>query len=52
MLRCWAEHRMARYKVPSRIVVVDEIPKNAMGKINKKALKSLFFDGEEKKLAP
>lgn len=41
-LRCWAEHRMARYKVPSRIVVVDEIPKNAMGKINKKSLKSLF----------
>jgi malonyl-CoA/methylmalonyl-CoA synthetase len=41
-LRCWAEHRMARYKVPSRIVVLDEIPKNAMGKINKKSLKSLF----------
>ena len=35
-LRCWAEHRMARYKVPSRIVVVDVIPKNAMGKINKR----------------
>mmetsp|Transcript_14179 Transcript_14179/g.29828 ORF Transcript_14179/g.29828 Transcript_14179/m.29828 type:complete len:699 (-) Transcript_14179:261-2357(-) len=48
MLRCWAEHRMARYKVPSRIVIVDEIPKNAMGKINKKSLKSLF----EEKLAP
>ena len=48
-LRCWAEHRMARYKVPSRIIVVDEIPKNAMGKINKKALKPLF---EEAKLAP
>jgi malonyl-CoA/methylmalonyl-CoA synthetase len=47
-LRCWAEHRMARYKVPSRIVVVDEIPKNAMGKINKKSLKSLF----EENLAP
>lgn len=41
-LRCWAEHRMARYKVPSRIVILDEIPKNAMGKINKKSLKSLF----------
>jgi len=49
MLRCWAEHRMARYKVPSRIVVVEEIPKNAMGKINKKELKSLF---DEKKLTP
>ena len=48
-LRCWAEHRMARYKVPSRIVVVDEIPKNAMGKINKKGLKYLF---EEENLAP
>ena len=48
-LRCWAEHRMARYKVPSRIVIVDEIPKNAMGKINKKSLRSLF---EEKNMAP
>lgn len=41
-LRCWAEHRMARYKIPSRIVVVKEIPKNAMGKINKKSLKKLL----------
>ena len=44
----WIGHIMARYKVPSRIVIVDEFPKNAMGKINKKALKSLF---EEEPLA-
>eukprot|EP01083_Nonionella_stella_P004413 12756_1 len=52
MLRCWAEHRMARYKVPSRIIVVDEIPKNAMGKINKKRLKSLFEEEKKNDLAP
>ena len=41
-LRRWSEHRMARYKIPSRIVVVDEIPKNVMGKINKKSLGCFF----------
>jgi fatty-acyl-CoA synthase len=30
--------RLARYKLPSRVVVLDEIPKTAIGKIDKKLL--------------
>ena len=40
-LRIWCEDRMARHKIPSRLLVVDEIPKNAMGKVNKKTLVKL-----------
>lgn len=42
VLRDWCEDRMARYKVPSRLVIVDSIPKNAMGKVNKRSLVELF----------
>jgi malonyl-CoA/methylmalonyl-CoA synthetase len=41
-LRTWCEDRMARCKIPSRVLLVDEIPKNAMGKMNKKTLVKLF----------
>ena len=41
-LRAWARDRLAPYKVPSRLVVVSELPRNAMGKVTKSAVKSLF----------
>lgn len=41
-LRQWAAPRMASYKVPSRLLLVDAIPKNAMGKVNKKELVTMF----------
>ena len=42
-LQAYAKQRMAHYKVPTVLRVLDEIPRNAMGKINKKALvKELF----------
>jgi malonyl-CoA/methylmalonyl-CoA synthetase len=34
--------RLARYKIPKRIIVVDELPRNAMGKVQKKALRESF----------
>ncbi len=34
-LRAWARERLAPYKVPSRIQIVPELPRNAMGKVNK-----------------
>eukprot|EP00111_Clytia_hemisphaerica_P008535 TCONS_00024927-protein len=37
------QDKMAKYKIPSKLKVVDEIPKNAMGKINKKELKATLF---------
>ena len=42
-LQVWAKERMASYKVPRVFVHVDDIPKNAMGKVNKKALVKEFF---------
>jgi malonyl-CoA/methylmalonyl-CoA synthetase len=33
---------LARYKVPKRILVVEELPRNAMGKVQKKALRKAF----------
>lgn len=37
-LRSWCRERLAGYKVPRRIVVVDELPRNPTGKIMRRAL--------------
>jgi malonyl-CoA/methylmalonyl-CoA synthetase len=34
--------RLARYKVPKRILIVEELPRNAMGKVQKNALRKTF----------
>ncbi len=34
--------RLARYKVPKRILLVEELPRNAMGKVQKNALRQAF----------
>ena len=34
--------RLARYKVPKRILIVAELPRNAMGKVQKNALRKMF----------
>jgi len=39
----WCRDRLAAYQIPRKIVVVDSIPRNAMGKINKKQLIASFF---------
>lgn len=41
-LQTWCKVRIANYKVPRRLLVLDEIPRNAMGKVNKKELAKLF----------
>jgi malonyl-CoA/methylmalonyl-CoA synthetase len=38
----WARDRLAPYKVPTRLLVVPDLPRNAMGKVTKAAVKSLF----------
>ena len=40
--RDWARERLAAYKVPSRVIVVAELPRNAMGKVTKPAVRGLF----------
>ncbi len=37
---------LARFKRPEQITVVDSVPKNAVGKIDKRAVRRLFWDGE------
>ncbi|GAM89382.1 hypothetical protein ANO11243_074190 [Dothideomycetidae sp. 11243] len=45
-LRRALKGRMARHKLPRRMCVVEQIPRNAMGKVNKKELvRTLFRDG-------
>lgn len=41
-LRQWAKGRMAPHKVPQRVVVVSELPQNAMGKVIKPEVRALF----------
>lgn len=41
-LRPWAKERLALYKVPSRLLVLDELPRNVMGKVTKPAVRELF----------
>ncbi len=42
VLRSWAKDFLAVYKVPARILTVQELPRNAMGKVTKRALVELF----------
>jgi len=35
---------LAKYKVPKRVICVDSLPRNAMGKIQKKALRETYAD--------
>ena len=41
-LRSWARESLAPYKLPSRLLVLDALPRNAMGKVRKTALVPLF----------
>ena len=45
-LRDWAKQLLAVYKVPSLLLLVDELPCNAMGTVQKPVIKKLFCDGE------
>ena len=44
-LRDEARRRLAGYKVPKRVVVVDALPRNAMGKIEKAKLRASLVEG-------
>ncbi|XP_009877648.1 PREDICTED: acyl-CoA synthetase family member 3, mitochondrial-like, partial [Apaloderma vittatum] len=42
-LKDWARDTMAPYAIPTELVVVEEIPRNQMGKVNKKELLQRFY---------
>lgn len=41
-MRTWAKPRIAPYKVPSLFTVVEDLPRNAMGKVTKMDVKKMF----------
>jgi len=41
-LRDWAGERLARYKLPTRLHAIDELPRNASGKVLKTDLRAKF----------
>ena len=41
-LRDWCRNRLSHYKLPKRLLVVDALPRNTMGKVTKPAVKELF----------
>jgi malonyl-CoA/methylmalonyl-CoA synthetase len=41
-LRAFAKERLATYKVPKEIIIVAELPRNAMGKVTKPAVLKFF----------
>jgi acyl-CoA synthetase (AMP-forming)/AMP-acid ligase II len=42
-VRGWAASLLPRYQVPRVIKIVDQIPRNSMGKVNKKELAENLF---------
>lgn len=43
-LKEWAKARLSAYKLPRSLLPVDTLPRNAMGKITKPAVKALFAE--------
>jgi malonyl-CoA/methylmalonyl-CoA synthetase len=44
-LDAWIRERLARYKLPRVWLLVDDLPRNAMGKVQKPAVKAMFAGG-------
>lgn len=48
-LLVWLEQKLPKHAIPKDVKLVNEVPRNAMGKINKSELvKTLYADGEPK----
>jgi len=41
-LRAWGKERLATYKVPQEVIILQELPRNAMGKVSKPDLKKII----------
>jgi malonyl-CoA/methylmalonyl-CoA synthetase len=46
-LSTWARERLASYKAPREILTLEDLPRNAMGKVTKAVLRSLLGSGRE-----
>ena len=45
-LRAWGKERLAPYKVPHEFAAVSGLPRNAMGKVQKTAVRDMFMERE------
>ena len=41
-LKDWCDGRMSSYKIPKSMIIVESLPRNAMGKVTKPALKEML----------
>ena len=41
-LKDWCDGKLSAYKIPKKLLLQDSLPRNAMGKVTKPALKTLF----------
>ncbi|MBW7995691.1 MAG: AMP-binding protein [Candidatus Glassbacteria bacterium] len=46
-LRSWAREKIAAYKLPARMRIFDDLPRNNMGKVTKPEIVQLFMSGDE-----
>ncbi len=46
-LRTWARDSLAAHKIPTRLLVLDELPRNAMGKVMKPMVTARFRDAND-----
>ena len=46
-LRTWAKEFLAAHKLPSRLLVLEALPRNAMGKVMKPAVAAMFQSGSD-----
>ncbi|WP_265594584.1 acyl-CoA synthetase [Haloferula sp. BvORR071] len=44
-LQHWAKDRLSPYKLPRHLMLVEQLPRNAMGKVAKREVATLFTDG-------
>ena len=45
-LRDFLADRLARWQLPERWAIIDEVPKTSVGKFDKKVLRSRYADGD------
>jgi malonyl-CoA/methylmalonyl-CoA synthetase len=41
-LREWARERLSSYRIPKKMEIVSDLPRNALGKVTKPAVQELF----------
>lgn len=49
-LQAWCRDRLSSYKIPKEFLKVDQLPRNAMGKLSKPIIRDLFDNSIEKDL--